>query len=239
MLSAEKADRRHRFPPTLWSQVISAQAGNPHDLEEICRRYWFPLYLFARRNGHSREAAEDLTQGFLAKFLEKDWLAKAERCRGRLRSFMLIHFKGYMRDEWRRGAAAKRGGRAAHLPCDFDDADARCDNEPVDDASPDRLFDRAWASSLLERVLTRLREEFEANGQGTRFDILQQCLAWNSDAEQYTELAPLLGVSVSGFKAAVFRLRKRYGMLLREEVGDTLEDERDTEAEIDLSLIHI
>lgn len=213
--------------------IVRVKEGSSRDLEELCGRYWYPLYAYARRAGQSPENSEDLTQGFLAKLLEREWLKKADQDLGKLRTFLLTYFKGYMRDEWSKGQALKRGGDVSQVSIDLQDAENRYIHEPADETTPEALFDQAWASTLLSGVLEQLRNEFVQGGKEEQFNRLQQCLAWNSNSDSYASIATDLGISVAGVKSAVHRMRARYRTLLNEAISETLNDPDELDAEID------
>jgi RNA polymerase sigma factor (sigma-70 family) len=191
-------------------------------LEELCRTYWFPLYAYARRHGHSREDAEDLTQGFFARLLEKNYLEGISNDKGKFRSFLLVALKRFMANEWDRANAQKRGGGVAILSLDWQDAETRYQINPADNLSPDKLFDRAWAVVVLERVITRLRDENQAEGRGGQYEQLKAFLMVGRGEIRYAEIAASLKMTEGAVRVAVHRLRQRYRELLRAEVGQTL-----------------
>lgn len=234
---------REQFPQTRWSVVLAARG--PDDgrattaLDELCRAYWFPLYVYVRRRGASPEDAEDLTQGYFAALIERGYLTQANRERGKLRSFLLTTLKHYLADEWSKAEALKRGAGRAAISLDAADAEERYAMEPVDEASPDRLFDKRWALTLLDNVLAALRADYASTGQTRLFDGLKKFLAWNSASSAYREAAAELGIKENAVRVAVFRLRRRYGDLLRTQVADTVTSPEEVPAELEhlLSLI--
>ncbi len=211
------------FATTRWTVVVAA--GRKSDtqarqaLEELCRTYWYPLYAYVRRQGHAKEDAEDLTQTFFARFLEKNYLAGVERERGKFRAFLLASLKHFLANEWDKAQAQKRGGGTELLSLDWQSADERYRIDPADRLSPDKLFDRAWAVMLLERVIGRLREECPDHRQ---FEQLKPFLTVGKSAIPYRQVAANLNLSEEAVRVAVHRLRRRYRELLRAEIAQTL-----------------
>ncbi len=224
------------FVTTHWSVVLSAQdkdsARSNEALEALCRVYWYPLYAYARRVGQSPADAEDLTQGFFARLLEKDYLRAASREKGRFRAFMLTALKRYMANEWDRQHAQKRGGFAPRVTIDLQAAESRLGFEPADPVSADVLFDRQWALALLERTMARLRQEYATSGRAELFNLLQNCLTKEDSALPYAAIAKRLNLTEAAVKMAVHRLRHRYQELLREEIAQTVSGPGEVEAEI-------
>jgi RNA polymerase sigma factor (sigma-70 family) len=202
-------------------------------LDELCRAYWFPLYVYVRRRGASPEDAEDLTQGYFAALIERGYLTQVDRERGKLRSFLLTTIKHYLADEWDKTRTLKRGHGQRLVSIDAASAEERYAMEPADEASPDRLFDRRWALTLLDNVLAALRADYANAGQERMFDGLKKFLAWNSATEAYRETAAELGMKENAVRVAVFRLRRRYGDLLREQVADTVTSPDEVPAELE------
>lgn len=201
-------------------------------LEELCRTYWYPLYAYVRHRGHSPADAEDLTQAFFARFLEKNYLASLDSNRGRFRAFLLASLKHFLANEWDRSQRQKRGGGATLLSLDYQGADTRYQIDPPDNLSPDKLFDRAWATTLLERVIDRLREENAAEGRAGQFEHLKSFLMVGSNDIPYAEVATALAMSEGNVRVAVHRLRKRYRELLKQEIVQTLADPAQAEEEM-------
>ncbi|MEO6001681.1 MAG: sigma-70 family RNA polymerase sigma factor [Opitutus sp.] len=227
------------FATTRWSVVL--QAGGPNSdgsaaaLEQLCRTYWYPLYSFARRSAIPVHDAEDLTQAFFTFLLEKDTIARANRERGRFRSFLLAAFKNFHANERAYQAAAKRGGGKAIVSLDELQPENRYRNEPLNEISPEKLYDQKWAASLLEQVMQTLRLEYVALGKGPLFDVLRSVI-WDSRQEGgYEALGRQTGLSEGAFKVAVHRLRSRYKECLRNEVAQTVA----TPAEVDDELRHL
>ena len=230
-----KVRARGEFPETRWSVVLDARAGDERAaraLAEICEAYWFPLYVFVRRSGHSPQDAEDSTQAFFARLIEKGYLEQADRERGRLRSFLLTSLKHFLADEWDKSQAQKRGGGKVHIAIDGLEAEERYALEPREGGTPESLFEKRWALTLLENIMGELRGEFEANGRAEVFDGLQPFLAWNSADESYAEVAARLGVSENAARVTVFRMRKRYGELMRQHIAETVATEAEVEEEM-------
>jgi RNA polymerase sigma-70 factor (ECF subfamily) len=225
-----------RFATTHWSLVAAAghqalpQARDA--LAALCTAYWYPLYCFVLRQGHDAPAAQDLTQEFFARLLEKDYLQAAERGRGKFRTFLLTCLRHFLANEHDRARAQKRGGGHSLLTLDFAAAEARVTGELCHDLTPERLFERRWALTLLEQVLGRLREEFTSAGNAVQFDALKSYLTADSPAASYAAVAERLGMSEGAVKVSVHRLRKRYRELLREEIGRTVDDPVQIDAEI-------
>jgi RNA polymerase sigma-70 factor (ECF subfamily) len=227
-----------QFPQTRWSVVLAACNVNDSGrsaaaLDDLCRAYWFPLYVYIRRRGISPEDAEDLTQGYFAALIEKNYLAQADRERGKLRSFLLTTLKHYLADEWSKANALKRGSGRTLVSIDAAEAEQRYALEPVDEQSPDRLFEKRWALTLLDNVLEALRADYVRSGQDKIFDALKKFLAWNSASEAYREAAAELGLKENAVRVAVFRMRRRYGDLLRAQVADTVASPEEVAAELD------
>ena len=214
------------FAPTRWSAVLTAggsdTAGAQDALAKLCQIYWYPLYAYVRRRGYGVEDAQDLTQGFFARFLERHWVNRADQGRGRFRSFLLSALHHFLADEWDKARAIKRGGGVSPLPMQFDTAETRYVREPADESTPERLFERRWAITLLEEVLARLRAEYEHERKGQTFAALHPMLVGDRAALPYAELATQMGLSENGVKSAVHRLRLRYRQLLREEIAQTV-----------------
>ena len=224
----------HQFATTHWSLVLRAgsfgEASSAEALDKLCRAYWFPLYAFARREGSNPEDAQDLTQEFFSRLLARNYLQMADRNRGRFRSFLLASFKHMMANERRNASRQKRGGDAQVFSLDEQEAEERYQLEPLDTASPDRLFERRWAETTLARVLERLDSEY--TGQTMRFDDLKVFLIEPKGAAAFADVASRLGVSEPALKSVVHRMRKRYAELFRDEVAQIVVNPADIEDEI-------
>lgn len=224
------------FRTTHWSVVLAARhaptAESTVALETLARTYWMPLYAFIRRRGTPPVEAQDLTQAFFARLLEKDWLVTADAERGRFRTFLLTVLTRFLAGEHDRAMAQKRGGGVAPLTLDFDAAEERISQEPADGRTPELAFDRNWAEALLETVLARLAKEFDGAGRSGRFAVLQQFLTDEAPDGSYAAAAARLGLSESAVKSGIHRLRQRYGEMIREEIAGTLAAGADVEAEL-------
>jgi DNA-directed RNA polymerase specialized sigma24 family protein len=213
--------------------VLAAVANPTRDsrasLASLCRIYWPPIYAFIRRNGHDRDQAEDLTQAFFAAMLEKNYLGDADRERGRFRTFLLTAVKHFLANEWDKAHALKRGGGQIAVPIDPTEAEAWYAPEAVEQRTPESLFERRWAISVLGQVMAKVRLEFAAMGKAEYFDRLSVLLANDPPANRYETLAVELGASPGALRVAVHRLRRRHRDLLRAEIAETVS----TPAEID------
>jgi RNA polymerase sigma-70 factor (ECF subfamily) len=216
--------------------VLSAQdkasPGSCEALENLCRAYWYPLYAYARRSGRNPPDAEDLTQGFFARLLEKDYLKSAASDKGRFRTFLLMALKRFLANEWDREHALKRGGFAPVVSIDQEAAESRFAVEPSHNIQPDVLFDRQWAVTLLERAMAQLHGEYVASGRAKLFEYLQSCLAREEAALPYAAIAARLKLTEPAVKMAVHRLRARYRETLRAEIAHTVSAPQEIEEEI-------
>lgn len=201
-------------------------------LARLCQTYWYPLYAYVRRRGHSAADAQDLTQEFFARLLARNWIATADQGKGRFRSFLLGAMNHFLADEWDKARAQKRGGGQAPLPLELDTAETSFSREPVDPTTAEQLFERRWALTLLNIVVNRLQGEYEAEGRGKLFAQLHPCLVGERTALPYAELAAQAGVSEGTIKAAVHRLRQRYRQLLRAEITNTVGHSAEVEDEL-------
>jgi RNA polymerase sigma factor (sigma-70 family) len=205
--------------------LAAAQTDGPQvriALEKLCQTYWYPLYAYARRRGSSPEDAQDLTQEFFARLLKGNWVERADRQRGKFRSFLLTAMSRFLADEWDKARAQKRGGGAIVVPIQLDTAETRYGLDPADRTTPEQIFERRWALAVLEEVLHRLRKEYEEEGRAEHFAALNPCLVGDRGTQPYAELAQKLGVTEGTVKSAVHRLRQRYRQLLREEIANTV-----------------
>jgi RNA polymerase sigma-70 factor (ECF subfamily) len=224
------------FPTTRWSRVLAAgdrAAPEARDaLAELCASYWYPVYAFIRRKGHAPESALDLTQGYFARLLESRTLAAADPARGRFRSFLYADCSHFLAHERERAGAARRGGGRALLSIDARDAEGRYRFEPAHEQTPERLFERDWALTLLEGVLGGLRREYERDGRGAVFEALKDVLTAGARTAPQAELARRLGMTEPAVQVAVHRLRRRYREALRAAIAATVADEAEVEDEL-------
>ena len=224
------------FTTTHWSVVLSAgrdsstQASDA--LAKLCRTYWWPLYAFVRRQGHSSHDAQDLTQEFFARLLEKDYLSAVDRSKGKFRSFLLAALEHFLANEWRNAHAQKRGGKFTFVSTDAETAEGQYLQVPASNLSPEQLFEQQWAMTLLEQTLASLREEFVASGKGALFGDLKIFLTGEKRAASYAELGPKLGMTEAALKMAVSRMRHRYGELLRAEIANTVASPSEIDEEL-------
>jgi len=223
-----------QFPTTRWTMVFAA--GDPHGKEArsalaaLCENYWYPLYAYLRRRGYAADQAQDLTQDFFIRMLEGRYLDRADPEKGRFRSFLLTSLKFFVADEEDRQRAHKRGGGAV-FSLEFSSGEDRYQREPAHDETPERLFERRWALSVLDQVVQKLRDEFVRHGRREHFDQLKVFLLGRSDAP-YAALALEMNTSEGALKVAIHRLRKRYRELFRQEIADTVADPAEVESEL-------
>lgn len=200
-------------------------------LEKLCRVYWLPLYAYIRRQGENPHDAQDLTQEFFARLLEKDFLASVDRTKGRFRSFLLASLKHFLSNQRVRARAQKRGGGQTPLSLDISDAETSIGFQPADEQTPEKAFERRWALTLLEQALARLRKEYSDHGRHEIFEQLKTTLT-EGRGVAYAELSARLGISEASVKMAVHRLRQRYRAVLRGEIAETVAHESEVEDEL-------
>jgi DNA-directed RNA polymerase specialized sigma24 family protein len=224
------------FLTTHWSVVLSARRkDSPQSaaaLETLCRTYWYPLYAFVRRQGHSPPDSQDLTQGFFARLLEKDYLKAAAQEKGRFRTFLIVALKRFLANEWDHARAQKRGGGQVVLSLDTELAEQRYQVEPVEGSTAEKVFERRWALTLLDRTMARLRDEFSAGGKREDFDRLKMCLTADRGEISYAEMAKSLAMTEGAARVAVHRLRKRFRDIFREEIAHTVAGPEEIEDEV-------
>jgi RNA polymerase sigma-70 factor (ECF subfamily) len=201
-------------------------------MAKLCQTYWYPLYSYVRRCGYPVSDAQDLTQEFFLRLIAGNWIAQADKERGRFRSFLLASLKHFLANEWRKDRAAKRGGDVQVMPLELDIAETRYGREPSDTATPDRHYERRWAVTLLDEVLMRMESEFEKEGNRELFTELKPCLVGERANQPYAQLATKLGMSESAVKVAVHRMRGRYRKLLREEIAQTVASNEEVDSEM-------
>jgi DNA-directed RNA polymerase specialized sigma24 family protein len=224
-----------QFTTTHWSVVLAAGQGESSQtaeaMEKLCRTYWYPLYAYVRCEGYSPEDALDSTQAFFARLLEKHYLGQVGPQKGKIRSFLLAALRHFLSNQRDRARTVKRGGDAVHISLDAQDAEERYRLEPVDRMDAQRILERRWAMTLLERALSRLREESVSAGKTDTFECLQDFIAGESDVS-CTAVAARMGLTESAVKSILHRLRQRYRALVREEIAQTVADPGEIDAEI-------
>jgi len=227
------------FTTTHWSVVVAAgEQESPQAaaaLEALCRGYWYPLYAYVRRRGHSPADAEDLTQGFFAQLLAKNYPARADRTKGRFRTFLLHTLNQFLLDQRERAATLKRGGGQIFISLDVETPEDRYSVEAPDNLTPEKLFERRWAQTILDQALARLRAEFVADGKGETYEILQAFEPGDQSALSYADAAVRLGATQSAVRSMIHRMRRRHRELVRAEIAHTVP----TRAEIDDELRHL
>jgi RNA polymerase sigma-70 factor (ECF subfamily) len=223
------------FLTTHWSVVLSAReqhsAQSAAALETLCRAYWHPLYAYVRRQGHSPADAQDLTQEFFARLLQKEDLHSVARAKGKFRTFLLVLLKRFLADEWDKAQAQKRGGGKVFC-VDWASAEERFSQQAVEHLTPERVFEQRWALTLLDQVYARLEREYEEQGRRALFDALQFALTGSRSAVPYVDLARQLQTTDGAVRVAVHRLRQRYRELLREAIADTVSRPEEVEEEL-------
>jgi len=224
------------FNTTHWSAVLLAGQGDSLQaasaLEQLCRTYWYPLYAYARRQGHSPPDGQDLTQQFFAVFLQKNYFGLANPDRGRFRNFLLASFKHFLTNEYHRSRTTKRGGQCTFLSWDEAEAEEHYRGERRNEASPDKLYEHAWALTLLDKVMKDLQQECVRSGKTRLFQALQIFLTGEESEATYEEIGRDLHMGESAVKMAVLRLRRRYGEMLRNEIAHTVGDPTMVEDEL-------
>jgi len=225
-----------RFQTTKWSVVIAAGRGDAdasrEALSSLCAAYWFPVYGFVRGQGHNEEDARDLTQSYFATLLDKNFLEGLEPDAGRFRSFLLVSIRNFLHNERDRERAAKRGGGREPLSLDTADAEQRFNREPSAADSAEERFERRWALTVVRRAVSRLEREFEESGQPERFRLLRGHLIGDGPTVPHDRIARELEMTETAVKSMVRRLRKRFGVVLRAEVSQTVERREDVDDEI-------
>jgi RNA polymerase sigma factor (sigma-70 family) len=225
------------FAATRWTIVLAAADKSEETrsrlaLEELAQGYWFPLYAFVRRQGYSPHDAQDLTQDFFARLIEKGSLAAADKSRGRFRTFLLAALKHFLANDWDRTTAKKRGGGHAPIALDALDAETRYKFEPVDAMTPERVFDRRWALAVLDQVMSRLQSDYTYKGQSALYNALRPMLTADRQAQPYAELGRQLGMTEGAVKIAAHRLRRHYREIMRDEIAQTVAGPEEIEAEL-------
>ena len=224
-----------RFTTTHWSVVLAARGDNSRAaaaLNELCRSYWYPLYAFVRRKGHSPHDAQDLTQAFFTRLLEKNYVAQADRERGRFRTYLLAALTHFLADEWDKERRQKRGGGREMISFDATSAEERYRLEPIDQLDAAKLYERRWVTTLFDKVLARLEEEFRDSDKGELFENLKSSLLADECGSSYAELGTKVGLTEDAVKQAVRRMRRRYRELFREEIAQTVAGPGEVEDEL-------
>ena len=229
------------FDPTRWSLIAAVQSGDTararRALEKLCQDYWYPLYAYVRRAGRPPEDAADLTQGFFTHLMEKELFARADPERGRLRNFLLTAIQRYLRDAWRREQVQKRGGGVALLSIDEVTAEGLYAREPADLDTPERLYHRRWALTLLERAVMSLKAEYAQQGKAAVFEVLKPALTEDPDAESAAASGAKLGLSAGAVRVATTRLRARYRTCLLAEVAASMDTQSEAELDEEISAL--
>jgi RNA polymerase sigma-70 factor (ECF subfamily) len=225
-----------QFAATRWTLVLAAgcrpSPKAADAMSELCRIYWYPLYAYVRRRGYGAQDAEDLTQEFFARILAKDYLASVDRSKGKFRSFLLASLKHFLANEWDRAHAQKRGGGQPTIPLDGFSAKTRYNREPAHDVTPEKLFERQWAITVLEQVMGRLKRDFVSSEKVKIFDLLKPFLAGDRTSTTYAQVGEALGMTEGAVKVAIHRMRRRYRELLREEIAQTVAGREEVADEI-------
>jgi RNA polymerase sigma-70 factor (ECF subfamily) len=228
-----------RFATTSWTQVLAAReapSSEAHQaLEGLCRAYWYPLYAFVRRQGYGPEESRDLTQAYFAQLLEKDYLEDFDPSLGRFRVFLQASVKNFLSKERDKARASKRGGDTTTFSLNASEVEGRYRYEPVDRLTPEEIFERRWALTLLERVMEKLKQELSDAGRGEEFEKLKGFLTGDGPKVPYRQVALELRTTEEAVKTSVHRLRQRFGTLLRQEIAETVS----TPEEIDDEVRHL
>jgi len=223
------------FATTRWTVVVAAghraSPDSQRALESLCQSYWYPLYAYVRRCGRQPAVAQDLTQEFFVRLLEKEYLQAADRTKGRFRSFLLTVFKRFLAKEHEKANAQKRGGGQTVLSFDFDDGERRLQFEPTHELTAERVYERRWALTLLDRVLDQLESDYQAKGKAELFEQLKGFLTGDVD-DSYATVASAMGMTEGAVKVSVHRLRRRYRELVREEIAGTVASDGEIDDEL-------
>ncbi len=224
------------FLTTRWSIVLSARdrasSSSTLALESLCQAYWYPLYVFVRRQGHSAHDAQDLTQAFFARLLEKDYLRVVEREKGRFRTFLIVAVKRFLLNEWDKLRTEKRGGRFVHLSLDTELAESRYRDESSETLPADQVYERRWALTLLDQTMVRLRADYVKGGREREFDQLKASLTAERGEVAYRDIAATLQMTEGAVRVALHRLRKRFREIFREEISGTVSNVDDVDDEV-------
>jgi len=224
------------FATTHWSVVVQAgEVESPQTSEalaQLCNTYWYPLYVYVRRKGYAAHDAQDLTQEFFARLLARNYLGGVDRRKGKFRSFLLGALEHFLAKEWRRAHAQKRGGGHATFSLDEVDAESRYLLEPAHDLTPEKIYDRRWATTILRQAMSELQRDYETRHQSELFANVESLLSPDGASGSYAEIATSLGMNEGALKVAVHRLRKRYGELIRAQIAQTVATPQEIEEEL-------
>jgi RNA polymerase sigma factor (sigma-70 family) len=230
------ASKQDDFSQTRWSVVLRARSDDDGEarkaLDTLCRSYWPPIYSYIRRWSSSPQEAEDLTQNYFLNLLGRGYLDRADPAKGKLRAFLLADVKLFLSNDRAKARAEKRGGGQVAIPIDQGFAEEFYTHEPVDTVTPEQLFDRRWALTVLASVMDAVATDYHSRGKGALFEALKQFISWNAGEESYSDVAARLGKSESDIKVTVHRLRKRYREILEQEVAQTVSSPEEVELEI-------
>lgn len=236
MSTSGTGSRHGWFRTTHWSLVRSAGCTDEPlsraALEQLCERYWTPVYSYVRSRGYDSEDCQDLTQEFFTYLIRDNRVARANQEKGRFRSFLLTSLKYFLSDQWDKRHAQKRGGGNNPISLHCDTGDSQYEREPVNEETPEQIYERRWALTLLENVLGRVREAYSSEGKAALFEVLHPCLVGERTEQPYTALAEKLGTTESAMKSAVHRLRRRYREILRAEIADTVCSQEEVDDEL-------
>jgi RNA polymerase sigma-70 factor (ECF subfamily) len=224
-----------QFAPTHWTVVITARGNTTHSqvaLEKLCQTYWPPIYAYIRRQGKNPHDAQDLTQGFFALLLEKNYLGDVDRSKGKFRSFLLTALKHFLANEWDKAQAQKRGGGKQFISINAEAAETTFVVQPAENISPEKIFERRWALTLLDETLARLRDEYRASNKAELFEQIKETLTGERASISYAEIATRLKTSEGNIKVAVHRLRQRYREVLRAQIAETVSSPQEIEDEL-------
>jgi len=233
---AERSGREDPFQTTHWSIVLHARRSSTIEsqqaMSQLCQTYWWPLYTYARRQTGDQHQAQDLTQAFFTKLLEKDYLREVNPLRGKFRAFLLTALKRFISNEWDKQTAQKRGGGQAPISLDFESADSRLRIEPAAGLTAEQCYDQQWAIALLGQIMQRLEAEFQSAGKSEQFGLLKGFIIGDHAGETYAQVAEQLNMTEAAAKKSASRMRKRYGELLREEISQTVAGPDEVQDEI-------
>jgi RNA polymerase sigma-70 factor (ECF subfamily) len=230
------SSRAARFRTTHWSLVLAAGQRSSPDAEgalaTLCQVYWYPLYAYVRRKGHSPDDAQDLTQSFFARLLEKNVAGKADRSRGKFRSFLVTSLEHFLAKEWRRAGARKRGDGRHALSLDLSVGESRYLLEPTHELTAEKIYQRRWALTLLEETLAKLRDQYARAGKLELFEHLKPYMGGDESTVPYQQIADAMGKTEGAIKVAVHRLRRRCRELLRAEIAQTVSSQQEVDEEL-------